>query len=240
MSPLQDLADRLRDGLLARHDLTEVGAPYETLTLLETGQAVGVVRVWTGDTIPKLVDSRLVVPALEIDSVMLHAFAPTDSAVPHLGSDVAGIEGRFSFNLDLTPRVDLALEPGYIDTVYEPMTTARNAAYAIEGAEPVDIPLRLRAFSSPWIVGVNVTEEQLPHVERAYDEFLGHFSALLATGVPTGSSVDVAVRDRAQRRAQYDPASDEVWDFLASILGQSSVDVILELIRDPGPATPRP
>jgi hypothetical protein len=239
MSPLQDLADRLRDGLLATHDLIEVGAPYETFRLIGTGEPVGFVRVWTGRSIPKLVDSRLVVPALGIDSVMLHAFAPTDSAVPHLGSDVAGVDGRFSFNLDLTPRVDLALDPGYLDAVYEPVNAARDEAYAIDGAELVDIPLRLRAFSSPWIVGVSVTEDQLPAVERTYEQFLAHFNALLASGVSTTVGGDPSVRDRAQRRAQYDPANDEVWEFLASVFGQPSVDVVLDLIRDVGPPVPR-
>lgn len=235
MSSLQQLADRLRADVVDRYGLTEVGDPYEVLTLAATGEQVGEVRVWTGPLVPKLVDSRLVVPAQGIDSVMLHAFAGSGTSSPHLGSDVAGFGGRLSFNIDLTPRVDLAVDPGYLDEVYAPLTEPRAAVLALGSAEPIDLSLRLLAFSSPWIVGVTVDESDLPGVERAYAAYLDRFHALVAAEPPVAVEPDLAARDRRQRRAQFDPASDEVWDFLAEMLGRTSVDTILDLVREPGP-----
>lgn len=234
-SELQLLSDRLRDRLVERYELVEVGRPYAVLTLSATGEAVGEVRAWTGRTLPKLVDSRLVVPDLGIDSVMLHAFAPADSAVPHLASDVAGLRGRLTVNADLTPRVDLAVEPVYLDSVYPPLTAARSAAYAVPGARPGDLPLRLEAFGSPWMTAVSVGPDRTADVEQVLAAYADRFCALLENGVPAVSTADLAARDAAHRRAQFDAASDEVWDVLADLLGTDAVSTILDLVRDPGP-----
>jgi hypothetical protein len=240
MSLLQELADRLRDDIVTRYALTEVGDPYEPLVLASSGEQVGAVRVWTGPQIPTFIDSRLVIPAMGVDSTQFHAFAASDTAVPHLGSDVAGIEGRLSFNVDLTPRVDLAVEPAYLDGVYAPLSDARAAAYAMAGAVPVDLPLRLLAVSSPWITGVTVGEDAVPEIEKVYRVYIERFYDLIDHGVPALSTeVDLVERDRAHRRAQFDPASDAVWDFLAGLLGQSSIDAILALVRTPGPPPAR-
>jgi len=240
MSHLQELADRLRDDIVERYSLTEVGDPYEPLVLTSSGEQVGAVRVWTGAKIPTFIDSRLVIPAMGVDSTQFHAFARSDTAVPHLGSDVAGIGGRLSFNVDLTPRVDLSVEPGYLDGVYAPLSEARAAAYAIDGAVPVDLPLRLLAFSSPWITGVTVGEEAVPEIEKVYRVYIERFYDLIDQGAPRlATDIDLVERDRAHRRAQFDPSSDAVWDFLAGLLGQSSVDAILTLVRNPGPPAAR-
>lgn len=239
MSALQQLTDRLRDTIVERYGLTEVGDPYEVLALTETGERVGDVRVWTGPLIPKLVDSRLTVDAKGIDSVMLHAFAASDGTAPHLTSDVAGFDGRLALGLDLTPRVDLAAEPAYLDGVYAPLSDAHAAAAGIEGATPMAVPLRLRAFTSPWMTGVSVGDDRLAEIQKVYDVYLERFFAVLEDGAPPVGDVDLVARDRLVRRAQFDPASDGVWDFLATMLGQSSVDTLLELVREPGPPRAR-
>lgn len=239
MSALQQFTDRIRDSIVARYDLVEVGDPYEVLALTDTGARVGEVRVWTGPTIPKLVDSRLTVAEKGIDSVMLHAFADSATTAPHLTSDVAGFDGRLALGLDLTPRVDLAAEPAYLDAVYAPLSDAHAAAAAIDGARPMDVPLRLRAFTSPWMTGVSLTDDRLDAIQKVYDVYLDRFFALLEDGTPAVGEIDLVARDRLVRRAQFDPASDGVWDHLAAMLGQSSIDTLLELVREPGPPLPR-
>ena len=240
MSALQQLTDRIRDSIVARYDLREVGDPFEVLALTDTGERVGEVRVWTGRTIPKLVDSRLTVADKGIDSVMLHAFAGSDTTAPHLTSDVAGVDGRLALGLDMTPRVDLATEPAYLDAVYAPLSDAHAAAAAIDGAQPMDVPLRLRAFTSPWMTGVSLTEDRLDEIEKVYDVYLDRFFTVLDEGAPRSPTWTSSGRDRLVRRAQFDPASDGVWDFLAEMLGQSSVDTLLDLVREPGPPRARP
>ena len=240
-SALQNFTDGVRDRIVERFGLVEVGDPYETFVMTESGERVGEVRVWTGPLVPSLVDSRLVVPSMGIDSVMLHAFTDPRSAAPHLTSDVAGMNGRLALGLDLTPRVDLATEPAYLDAVYAPLTETHRAIREVEGATPMDVPLRLRAFTSPWLTGASVPESRLPEIGRAYDAYLERFFALAEDGAPP-VAIDgdaLLARDALARRAQFDPASDPVWDFLAGLLGRESVDTLLDLVRTPGPPAPR-
>jgi hypothetical protein len=231
MSGIQQLTDRLRDQLVDRFALTEVGAPFEPLVRSADGTSAGVVRVWTGGPGLTVVDSRLVLPEISVDSSMLHAFTASDCGAPHLVSDLAGLPHGVNFHVDLVPRVDLAAHPVYLDTVYPPLTDARAAAYAVDGVRRVDVPLRLLAFSSPWLVGVTVRPEQVEQVAGTYDTYLDRFAALLAEP-PTVGDVDLAARDRVTRRAQFDSASDPVWDFLAGIVGRPSVDRLLAVLHD--------
>ena len=151
MSALRRLTDSIRDSIVDRFGLTQVGDPYEPLVLVESGERVGEVRVWTGPRIPNLVDTRLTVPGLGIDSVMLHAFTDSAGAVPHLTSDVAGIDGRLALGLDLTPRVDLRRRSRRTSTRLRPALSDAHAASAcaIEGATPMDVSPGLGCARSP-------------------------------------------------------------------------------------------
>jgi hypothetical protein len=236
MPGTQEMTDRVRDRLVERLGLTEVGDPYEHLGRVSDGSPVGHVRVWTGDRVACLVDSRLTVPDLGIDSTMLHAFTRAGSTSPHLVSDLAGLPHGVNFHVDLVPRVDLASQPGYLDTVYPPLTDARAAAYAVAEAS-VNIPLRLIAFASPWLVGVTVTPERLSEMEQTYLDYVDHFAELVEKTPAVDGAPDVAARDAVTRRAQFDAATDPVWDMLANLVGRASVDRLLALLHSGVPAT---
>jgi hypothetical protein len=239
-TPIQSLTDDVRDGLVERFGLVETGDPYEELHLASSGERVGEIRVWTGTAVDALVDVRLALPSTGLDSTMLHAFAPSGSAVPHLGTDLVGGASTVTFNADLMPRVDLAAHSDYLDAVYAPLTDARSAAYAVDGAVPVDLPLRLRAFCSPWVAAVRVPLERLDAIARPYAAYADRFAALVERGVEIDADVRaLEARDRAHRRAQFDPACDDVWDLLTSIVGPDSVRTVLRLVREPGPPQPR-
>jgi hypothetical protein len=232
-TPVQLLADRLRDRVVGRFAMVEEGAPFAALTSVADGAPAGSVRVWQGGAVARIVDVRLVLPGVGIDSVMLHAFTPGDSAAPHLTSDLAGLGEAFHCFVDLAPRVELATEPAYLDGVYPPLGEPRSRAYATDGATALDVPLRLGAFTSPWIAGVRVPPESLSAIEEVFASYIDHFCTLAAEGTPAVGPVDLAGADLVRRRAQFDPASDEVWDVLGTLVGRSSVDTILALLRDP-------
>lgn len=231
---IQLLADRLRDRIVRRFALFEDRAPFACRTLVVDGSAAGSVRVWHGDAVARVVDVRLAVPAAGIDSVMLHAFTSDHSAAPHLTSDLAGLGEAFHCFIDLAPRVELATEPAYLDGIYPPLEDARERAYATPRATEIEVPLRLRAFTSPWITGVRVPAEALDAIEEVFTVYVEHFCALAEKGAPPVAAIDLAASDRVRRRAQFDPASDQVWDLLATLVGRPATETILTLLRESG------
>jgi hypothetical protein len=237
MSRVQQLAGAVRDTVVARCGLTEVGAPFLPLHLRSTGEPAGQVRVWTGPAVVALIDARLIVPSLGIDSTMLHAFTPAGSPTPHLASDLVGLGDRVTFNVDLTPCVDLATEPLHVEATYAPLSSPRAAVHAIPDIESVDLPAPIAAFASPWIVGVNADIRQLDELAGTYRAYVECFCDVALAGADPVAlgPVELARRDEVVRRAQFDPSSDEVWDVLADLVGVEARDVILTLLQDQDP-----
>jgi hypothetical protein len=179
-----------------------------------------------------LVDVRLTLPALGIDSVMQHVFAPSGSASPHLLSDLAVLaDGTWHFHVDLVPRLDAVHEPEHLDA-FAPLTPSALHAYALPGATPIDIPRRLRALSSPWLIGVVVDAMHADDLAAIHGAYVSRFIDLLKAPPPT--AVDQAAlssRDRRHRAALFDDATDPVWSFLAEQVGPEPVETILGLVR---------
>jgi hypothetical protein len=178
-----------------------------------------------------VVDVRLALPALGIDSAMLHAFAPSGSSSPHLLSDLAVLaDGTWHFHVDLMPRIDPVIDPSSLEA-QTPLTSWAERAMALPGARPIAIPRRLRALSSAWLVGVIVSEAEADDLTAIHDAYIDRFAGLLAAPLPTSmSSAALAARDREHRAALFDDATDPVWSFLAEHVGTEPVDRILALI----------
>ncbi|MGY2062830.1 hypothetical protein ACW9HQ_48765, partial [Nocardia gipuzkoensis] len=91
-----------------------------------TGEAspvpAGRLRVLRGGRIDKVVTVDLVVPPIGLDSHMIFAFLPADSAVPHFTLDSVHASEHFAMHLDLVPRVDLAVHLDYLDAAFLPLT----------------------------------------------------------------------------------------------------------------------
>ena len=63
--------------------------------------SVGQVRLYRGGPLFQVVTSDIVVPPIQLDSHMMFAFTPSDSAVPHFTLDSVRAGDHHAFHLDL-------------------------------------------------------------------------------------------------------------------------------------------
>jgi hypothetical protein len=182
-----------------------------------------------------IVDSRLRIPSQGIDSVMLHAFSPSGSTSPHLLSDLAVMsDGRWHFHVDLMPRVDLVTSSDYLDTVYPPLTASFERAHAIDTSEPIPLPLRLRALSSPWIVGVIAPGTAAEVLTGVHQDYVTRWTSLVASPPAADASWTpdaLAARDQRHRATLFDDATDPVWSFVSGIVGADAASMLLDAVR---------
>lgn len=199
---------------------------------LDDGRDCGGLRIYEGDA--RVIDSRLTLDDLGIDSVMVHAFAPSASSSPHLLSDLAFMpDRRWHFHVDLLPRVDLMTSPDYLDGVFPPLEAAFTAATTLPGSAPMPVPRRLRALGSAWLVGVIADASDEPTLTTTHDAYAAHFLDLLYQPPVVVAASEQRERDRAHRRSLFDEATDPVWDVLKGIIGSDSVEAILSAVRAP-------
>lgn len=203
--------------------------------LLHDGEPCGSLRVVTGRV--AVVDTRLALPSLGIDSVMLHAFAPSASASPHLVSDLAALpDGRWHFHVDLLPRADAVLDAAHHAAVYPALDAPWAEARAIEGSSPIDIPRQLRALSSAWIVGQVVGAHDADAIDRVFSAYVERFAELVSAPPPAALTPD-ALRDRdlAHRARLFHSSTDIVWEVLEGLIGTDAVADILDATRTAQP-----
>jgi hypothetical protein len=230
MIDVQSWSDLRTASLVARTGATLVEEVH--FHRIDNGKACGGLRVYEGTA--RVIDSRLTLDDLGIDSVMVHAFAPSTSTSPHLLSDLACMpDGRWHFHVDLLPRVDLMTHPDYLDGVYPPLEEHFLTATGLPGSEPMAVPRRLRALGSAWLVGVVAAATDEPVLTDTHNFYVQRFLDLLAAPPEPVNAASQIERDRAHRRSLFDQATDPVWDVLNGIIGKDSVDGILEAIRTP-------
>lgn len=199
---------------------------------LDNARVCGGLRVYEGRA--RVVESRLTLHDLSVDSVMVHAFAPSASTSPHLVSDLAHMpDGRWHFHVDLLPRVDLMTSSHYLDTVFPPLDPAFVAATALPGSAAMPIPRRLRALGSAWMVGVIADPTDEPVLTSTHDAYASRFFELLRTPPAAPPDDSLVRRDSDHRRALFDTATDPVWEILEGIIGAGSVDALLQAVRAP-------
>ncbi|WP_067568516.1 hypothetical protein [Nocardia acidivorans] len=179
---------------------------------------VGRLRVLRGGPIDKAVTVDLVVPPIGLDSHMIFAFTPGDSAVPHFTLDSVYGGDYYAMHLDLIPRVDLAVHLEYLDSAYLPLTTLLDAAWDIDGVTPAAIGPRQRALMSPWMVVCRATEPAFEALGASVDAYLQHWLTLVDKGVPAVEA-DLPGRDLANRANLFSPQVDPVWAQVTRLLG---------------------
>ena len=121
---------RLVDTLDLQEQLDDNGGPFLPLVsqLPMVQGEVGNVRLFTGNPLFRVVTCSLSVEPIQLDSHMLFAFTPGDSAVPHFTLDSVKAGEHFAFHLDLIPRLDLGANLAYMDEVFGPLTAAHEAS----------------------------------------------------------------------------------------------------------------
>ncbi|MBO2447873.1 hypothetical protein J4573_12285 [Actinomadura barringtoniae] len=220
------LADDLRT--VRTLDLTSAMAP----------DPVGTMTVSTAPGLAKVVYVGLSVPPIGMDSHMLFAFTPADSAIPHFTLDAVEANGYLAFHLDLVPRAELASHLAYVNAAFQPLTPAFEEASELFGASRAAISPRQYAMMSPWMLVHRATEEQFRAAGRFVEAYLEHWRTLLAKGLPEEvvaslGDTDLAARDARNRANLFSREVDPVWANVSRLLGDERTDRIrAELITD--------
>lgn len=250
MSLPHELAMTTLERIIDRYDLDEVhgadGGPAYRLTS-EMAPDAGCMRILHGGPVHKLVYIGLAVPAIRIDSHMLFAFSAPDSLLPHFTLDSvqapAGPPGpdtpiTNAYHLDLIPRVDLAANLAYIDTVYGALEKPYKDAKSLDGLTEADLSRRQWAMMSPYMLASRATDEAFVAMGDTVATYLDHWFGLCDAGVDldvVGS--DLSERDRAHRSALFSADVDPVWDLVARMVGrEASEHMRLNLVDQDLPA----
>lgn len=184
----------------------------------------GHVRLYLGDTIAKIVTCSITAPAIGLDSHMLFAFAPTDSAIPHFTLDSVAAGDQLAFHLDLIPRVDLATHLAYMDWAYGALNETFAQTKMIDGLSPALITPRQRASMSPWMLAYRACPNAFAQVGPLAQAYLTHWLTLLHAELPVGLLKNqtpelLAMRDRASRAVLFNPDVDKVWNQIRGLIG---------------------
>jgi hypothetical protein len=227
---LSTIVDRLK----LRETVGEAGGPLVPLT--SQFGPVGALRCFTGSPLHQVVTISIAVPPIGLDSHMLFAFAPADSAVPHFTIDSVHTGQFFAFHLDLIPRVDLGENLAYIDEAFAPLTEANEAAKAIPGTEPAHLKLRQLALMSPWLLAFRADEEAFKKLAGPTDAYLSHWLKLVDKGMGPKAMENVdrghlAVRDQRNKDFIFDPQVDPVWSQVARLVGEPVATELRRILR---------
>ncbi|WP_027343171.1 hypothetical protein [Hamadaea tsunoensis] len=228
-----DLCDQTLRAIVSRHGLTEVETPLADLVSPMSPHPVGHTRIFRGDAVAKLVYVGLVVPPIQLDSHMIFAFTPADSAVPHFTLDSVYGGSYHAFHLDLISRADLATNLEYLDAAYRPLTETFERTSTLDGLTPAAVGPRQRAVMSPWMLVHRATEEAFGQIRAAVDAYAGHWGDLVEKGLPAPAGTDLAARDAAVRANIFSRDVDPVWAQVSRLLGDDTTDAIRrELLAD--------
>lgn len=217
MSLPQALADTTLAAILDSHSLT--ADKDEVL-----GDNVGRLRTWRGAAVAKVVNISLVVPQFHLDSHMIFAFTPGDSAVPHFTLDSVYGGAYFAFHLDLIPRTELASHLSYLDTAFHPLTPVFEETSALEGLSKAAISPRQAAVMSPWMLVHRASEEAFRAIGAAVASYREHWSSLVDKGITADG--DLAARDAVVRANIFSRDVDPVWAQVSRLLGDERTDAL--------------
>lgn len=237
----KQMHDRTLDAIVGRLRLAEVkgegGGPWLSLASqvpMAKGE-VGQVRVYKGRGVSQLVTCTIVVPAIGLDSHMLFAFTETEGGVPHFTVDSVRNGADYAFHLDLIPRLDLAVELGYMDEVFAPLSPQFKAHRELPGLKPAQLDPRQYAVMSPWMLVNRADEAAFKSTFAAVEAYLAHWFGLLERGVTAlGATTPAqrAARDAAHRAVIFNPDVDKVWKQITPLIGAPAVDKMLGLLRN--------
>ncbi len=219
-------------------DLAEDGGPFLPLNShipMHEG-SVGYMRRFTGNPMFQVVTSSIVVPALQLDSHMVFAFTPSDSAVPHFTVDSVCAGEHHAFHLDLIPRMDLGSQLAYMNEVFLPLTESWERGSAIEGLSRAHLSPRQLGIMSPWMLANRATESAFVEIGSVVDDYLNHWFGLVENGLSTEalnglSASELIERDRRNKFAIFNADVDPVWQRIAPLVGNEAAEKQIETLR---------
>ena len=222
-------------------DLADDGGPFLPLVShipMHDG-SVGYMRRFTGSPLFQVVTSSIVVPALQLDSHMVFAFTPSDSAIPHFTVDSVCAGEHHAFHLDLIPRLDLGSQLAYMNEVFLPLTESWERGSAIEGLSRAHLSPRQLGIMSPWMLANRATESAFVEIGQVVDDYLAHWFTLVDKGISSEalngiSANELIERDRRNKFAIFNADVDPVWQRIAPLVGQAAADKQIETLRAVG------
>lgn len=197
---------------------------------------IGQVRLYRGGPLFQLVSSDIVVPPIQLDSHMMFAFTPSDSAVPHFTLDSVRAGDHHAFHLDLIPRLDLGAQLAYMDACFTPLTPTFERGQAMPGLSPAQLSPRQYAIMSPWMLAKRATAEAFAAIDELVDAYLEHWLGLVADGVPAAALEGVGAaalieRDRRNKAIIFNREVDKVWDQITPLVGEDAAQRQIDLLR---------
>jgi len=236
MTLAQELCFKTIDAITRRFpELKEIrpgGKPFRGLSTAANPEA-GAVRIWNGDRIARMVYIGLrselprhdgVTGTMLVDSHMVFAFTPKESAIPHFTLDSVHAANYLAFHLDLIPRVDLGANLAYMDAVYGGLVTdAQAETKKAEGFSPAQLSSRQLAVMSPWMLANRATPEAFGKIPVMI--YLDQWSRLIENGLPAAATegltaTDLARRDAQNRSVLFNKIVDPVWVQIETMIGQ--------------------
>lgn len=243
MSLPKDLHDHVLERIVGSLGMKEVlgadGGPFlplESQVPIAQG-SVGHMRKFTGGPLFQVVTSSIVVPAIHLDSHMIFAFTPSDSAVPHYTVDSVKAGEHHAFHLDLIPRVDIGSRLNYLNEVYQPLTEACTAAREIEGLTMAHLSPRQYAIMSPWMLANRATADAFTEIRKTVDIYLDHWFELLEKGISADALEDVTpaeliARDKRSKAAIFNKDVDPVWQQIEPMVGSDAANKQIATLRE--------
>jgi len=194
------------------------------------------IRIFKGEGIADLVYAGIVA-APAVDSHMIFAFTPEDSAVPHftldsIGSFIAG-QQILAYHLDLVPRVDPGANLSYLRQAYNKLDNTYNKTQSLEGLTKAQISPLQHALMSPWMLTHRATQEAFEQLPAAIDAYLEQWFSLVETGINTSVSADqLKTRDQANRAAIFNPEVDPVWGRITPLIGAEISAHLIDILKN--------
>ena len=197
---------------------------------------IGQVRLYRGAPLFQVVTSTIVVPPIQLDSHMMFAFTPSDSAVPHFTLDSVRAGAHHAFHLDLIPRLDLGAHLAYMDACFTPLTPTFERGQAMQGLSLAQLSPRQYAIMSPWMLAKRATAEAFSAIDDLVDTYLDHWLGLMRGGLPEAAleGVNAAAlieRDRRNKAIIFNREVDKVWDQITPLVGQDAAQRQIDLLR---------
>ncbi len=233
MSLTWDLAAETIEVIAEALDLAE-SHDADLVSALD-GSRVGTHRVLDGER-ASLVYVGMTVETIGLDSHMVFAFSPPQSAVPHFTVDSVLAGSHYAFHLDLIPRVDPGAHLAYLRHCYEPLTEARGAAAQIEGLTPAHLSELQWQLMSAWMLAHRADEAGFAAIGPVVAAYRDHWVGLARDGVPEQAragvtGAELAERDRRNRAAVFNPEVDPVWAQVDRLLGPETSAAIRRGLR---------
>jgi hypothetical protein len=197
---------------------------------------IGYMRVFKGGPLFQVCTATIVVPAIQLDSHMVFAFMPSDSAVPHFTVDSVCAGPHFAYHLDLIPRADLGSRLSYMNEVYQPLTEACQIARTTEGLSPAVLAPRQWAIMSPWMLASRANPEAFQAINKTVDIYFDHWANLVKNGLSAEASQglskeELIARDKRNKEMIFNIEIDPVWNQITPLLGADMVAKQIEVLR---------